>query len=112
MNDVAVCISGAMRGKYEVFLKNINEYLVEPLSADVFISTWDTLYLWPAVCDRGEKTASMYLGKEIAEKLPSNLHGYNQLKTSFPNTFSKLEKGLISPINADDVKSLLPTLKK
>ena len=112
MNDVAVCISGAFRGDYLKYLKNIQDNLIEPLNADVFISTWGKLYLWPSIADRGNNTATRYLGQDIAEKLPNGFHTYNQLKKTFPKTFAKLQQGCISELNIESIKAMLPSLKK
>jgi len=39
---IAICLSGHLRD-YELNLSSINKYIVEPLNADVFIHTWDSI---------------------------------------------------------------------
>jgi len=45
VKSVALCLSGHMRS-YEQCFPSLKQYVIDPLKADVFISTWDTLGYW------------------------------------------------------------------
>lgn len=45
---VALCLSGHLRS-YELTSESIQEFIIQPLSADVFIHTWDTVGISPHI---------------------------------------------------------------
>lgn len=98
----AVCISGALRGNYELSLDSIYENLVKPLNADVFIETWDSYYEWPGVCD-GSFIHRVF-GRDILRKTPADLKIEKNFKTKFPSTYRKLSLPIISKL---DIKTFL-----
>ena len=108
---VAVCISGALRGNLRV-LTSINEKLVCPNNADVFLTTWDNHYLWNPLLNVGKFTVERYLGKNISNMIPKEYHTYDGFKKAFPFTIKKMEQEVIEKTDIQSIKNLIPNIKK
>ncbi len=101
--NVAVCISGAMRGDLDTLTK-IQKNIVEPLNADVFIRTWDNYYVWPGLGGAGEISFRLF-GITGSNALPSDLNLNVNFKRFFPRTYKKLSLENYVRLNSDDITS-------
>lgn len=110
MKKVAVCISGALRGGVSNF-DNLRRNLVDPLDADVFVSTWDNHYAKNPIIDGGGFTVARYLGMEMHEAFPPEFRNFGSLKSHFPKTFEKLSQKQVLATRSDEIAGYFPTLK-
>ncbi len=100
---IAVCISGAFRGNYKIVLDNIYTNLINPLNADVFISTWDNHYVFPGYQRTGSPLIYRTLGKHIELHTPEILKREEFFRQVFPKTYSKLCNPIICKLDAEDI---------
>jgi hypothetical protein len=83
---VAVCISGMTRGN-NICIRRIKDNIVDPLNADVFLSTWDIWQVWPGGgIGGGAEFARRLFGKKGHELLPEELNKKSTFSKFFQNT--------------------------
>ncbi|MGN1394466.1 MAG: hypothetical protein ACI4V7_10660 [Succinivibrionaceae bacterium] len=99
----AVCISGIFRGDYKLALNSIYEKLVNPLSADVFIYTWDNCFVFSGYQNTGATLLPRILGKDILELAPQECRNENNIRIKLKNTYDKLCKSIIVKLNTKEI---------
>lgn len=97
MKKVAVCISGALKGDLSS-LDNIYQYVVKPLNADVFLTTWDNHYLWSEFVNLNvPHVTSRFFGDELASVLPFQYQFGPEIIKLFPSSCKKMSDDIIIP---------------
>ncbi|HEG3987896.1 TPA: hypothetical protein SC691_001031, partial [Campylobacter coli] len=87
---VAVCISGALRGEYEIALNNIYEKIAKPLNADIFLFSWELVARkWPGITG-GAHWITRVLPRYMQDQCPDLLKETNSFQRLMPYTFNKL----------------------
>jgi hypothetical protein len=98
---VAVCISGMTRG-LNAPIKSLHENIVLPLNADVFLSTWDIMEIWPGLGADGETTNTPFVARvfdtEAIKYCPPKLDDRKIFSKIFPNVYSVLQSRKIAPL--------------
>ena len=100
---IAVVIAGILRGDYEFHLKNIENKIIKPLNADVFLFTWDKVALWPGLCGGGANWISRMFG-QISD-YPVEIASQQDFKENFPYTYGKLSKEYFQKIQTSKLIS-------
>ena len=111
MAKVALCISGAFRGKYLDIIKSHIESIALPLNADVFIATWDSYHAWPGEGGYGEGWLRNWYDDSIVQLAPPELITSNwEFSKMFPNVFKQIRKIKQEKLEHKQIESL-PNVK-
>ncbi|MBZ7941143.1 hypothetical protein [Campylobacter molothri] len=107
---VAVCIFGAMRGDFIASLENLEQTIIKPLNADVFIFSWNKAYKWAGLGGN-----NCWIGKffpdNVVNQCPSEIRTNQGLKSIIPEVFKSLSKEYFIDIKKSDFKGIY-NLKK
>jgi hypothetical protein len=99
---VAICISGMTRGN-NASIKSLYEKLVLPLEADVFVSTWDTMEIWPGLGSNGNTSNTSFVGRifgvEMLQYCPVELNNRAIFAKFFPNIYKVLQSRITARTN-------------
>lgn len=106
MLKVAVCISGVFRGNLEE-LKELNEKLIKPLNADVFIATWDAYFPHSGSCGSIANFFNRTFGPHFAPLLKSEYRLSTNFKKIFPSVFRFYETPHSIALPTDTIKAIL-----
>ncbi|MGH2328070.1 hypothetical protein ACRCD5_07110 [Campylobacter taeniopygiae] len=107
---VAVCIFGAMRGDFIASLKNLEQTIIKPLNADVFIFSWNKAYKWAGLGGNG-CWISKFFPDNVVNQCPSEIRTNQGLKNIIPEVFKSLSKEYFIDIKKSDFKEIC-NLKK
>ncbi|EAL5903368.1 hypothetical protein DSE64_07580, partial [Campylobacter lari] len=90
----AICISGPLRGDWELSLGNLKKTLSD-FNADYFLFSWDKAYLWPSIFGVA-RWAQRRLAKVFNYmRLPElDIEEFENFKKNFPSVYSKLSKDI------------------
>ncbi|EKK0830503.1 hypothetical protein PKB33_000890 [Campylobacter lari] len=102
---VAVCIFGALRGDFVASLKNIEETIVKPLNADVFIFSWNRAYIWAGLGGNGN-WVKRFFDENVVKKSPVEIRNNAGLKNMLPSVFEELSKEYYKDIKKADFKEI------
>lgn len=103
---VAVCIFGAMRGDFIASLKNLEQTIIKPLNADVFIFSWNRAYRWAGLGGNGN-WIKRFFPNDIVDKCPLEIrNNYTGLKILMPRVFIELSKERYFNIKKSDFKEI------
>ncbi|EAW0606714.1 hypothetical protein YZ24_07490, partial [Campylobacter lari] len=90
----AVCISGPLRGDWELSLDNLKKTLSD-FNADYFLFSWDKAYLWPSIFGvqrwAQRRLAKVFNHTRLAEL---DIEQFENFKKNFPNTYLKLSENI------------------
>jgi len=102
---VAVCISGVFKVSVEQ-LKSIQEMIVAPLHADVFLHTWDEYQLWAGSARKGDRFWELnFEGLNI--EIPSEMKSVSSFCANFPNTSEVMYSDVSKKIDRRDIYSII-----
>lgn len=102
---VALCIGGAMRGQeWELNLKKVIESF--PFDVDVFLFTWDALFLWPGLNGGGGFWSRRLVSTDLQSSIPQEIMHKEGLKQHFPNVFSKLNQEYFVKLDVEKLRNM------
>lgn len=98
---VAVCISGIFKVSTDQ-LKTIQEMIVAPLNADVFLHTWDEYQVWAgAARSEGRFWELNFEGLDI--EVPSEFKSNSEFRANFPNSSEVMYSDVIKKVDENDI---------
>lgn len=99
---VAVCISGMYRCNDQA-LRLIQDNVINPLNADVFVHTWEEMQLWPGLGGSGDDWLLRVFSRALYESCPQKLKSKRFFKNRFPQTFSVLNSPTSKPFTLQSI---------
>lgn len=100
---IAVCISGVFKVSTEQ-LKSIQEMIVAPLNADVFLHTWDEYQVWAGSARKGDRFWELnFEGLDI--EVPSEFKFVSDFCENFPNTSTVMYSDVCKKIDKNEIFS-------
>lgn len=104
---VAVCISGMFRGNAAA-IKTIQENIISPLNADVFIHSWDRWQPWAGIGGAGPHNWVWRLfGDAITKICPRELKSFIEFKKYFPRAAEIIETPVYQPFTTELILSFI-----
>ncbi|MEB1083173.1 hypothetical protein [Citrobacter sp. R-1.5.2] len=104
---IAVCISGLFRGD-ALAIQSLQENIISPLNADVFIHTWDTWHPWAGLCGGSSSFWAWRLfGSNAQKHCPNYLKDFNNFKKYFPKSAQIIDTPVTAPLTADFLNSII-----
>lgn len=102
---VAVCISGVFKVSLEQ-LKSIQEMIVAPLDADVFLHTWDDYQLWAGTARKGDRFWELNF-EELNIEIPTEMKSLSSFCANFPNTSEVMYSDVSKKLDRREIYSII-----
>jgi hypothetical protein len=97
---IAICLAGQTRGT-STCLQSLRDNIINPLQADVFLSTWNKVAEWPGVFKSG-KFIRRTFGAEAESCFPfPELDHAAKFQATFPNLFSTFSESITKDLDID-----------
>lgn len=106
---VAVCISGVGRFDTEKLLEKHKELIINPLDADVYITTWETRDIYPGLLSQTDDYPwfERYFS-EFKKEIPEEINTLGKLKLVLPKTAEKVIQPVKEKNNVELYKKIFP----
>jgi hypothetical protein len=97
---IAICLTGQTRGT-SACLKTLRDNLINPLQADVFLSTWDKVAEWPGVF-KPSKFIRRTFGAEAESRFPlPELDDVAKFSAVFPHFLATFNESITKDLDLD-----------